>query len=157
MDTLLNCIQNEVTAMADLIELLQQEQAALVQAPTAELIEQIRTHTEQKNQRVEHISQLGQVRRDELRRLGFDSQETTSPQWLQTEEQTQRWKELISRTAQAKELNRVNGILIFRHLARTHTMLEVLCGNRQPNSVPQLYGADGQCNSPRGNTQGITA
>jgi flagella synthesis protein FlgN len=53
------------------------------------------------------------------------------------------WTQLLARTADAKELNRVNGMLINRQMAHNQTVLNAL---RTPaaGTDATLYGAKGQ-------------
>jgi flagella synthesis protein FlgN len=155
MNTLLICIQNESDAMANLVDILGQEQAALTQAPSLTLMEEVSAITQQKNQLVAAISQLGKLRRNELTRLGFQLTESTMPEWLQDQSQKDCWAKLIKHTKKAKELNRVNGLLITKHLIRNQTTLQVLTKHHRSNSGPALYGADGQSNNQRSAGRGF--
>ena len=157
MNTLLICIQNESDAMAALVEVLAEEQVALTQAPTLPLMEEINGHTRKKNQLIATISQLGLLRKNELARLGFQITETTLPKWLQDQAQIDSWNKLISHTKKANELNRVNGLLISRHLLRNQSTLQVLYKNHNRSEGTSLYGANGQSNSQRSVLRGFTA
>ena len=157
MNTLLICIQNESDAMAALVEVLGLEQAALMQAPSLPLMEEINAHTLKKNKLIATISQLGLLRKNELARLGFQVTETTMPQWLQDAAQIECWNSLIQRTKKANELNRVNGLLISKHLLRNQSTLQVLYKNHHQSTGPSLYGANGQSNTQRSVMRGFTA
>jgi flagella synthesis protein FlgN len=52
-----------------------------------------------------------------------------------------RWAELISLTQSAKELNRVNGLLIGSHMARNQSALNALQSGQNGGNV---YGPNGQ-------------
>ncbi len=155
MNTLLICIQNESDAMAKLVDILTEEQAALTQAPSLSLMEEISAITQLKNQQIAAISQLGKLRRNMLASLGFQQTETTMPEWLQDQAQKDGWAKLIKFTKKAKELNRVNGLLITRHLLRNQTTLHVLTKHHRSNSGPSLYGANGQSNNQRTTGRGF--
>ena len=157
MNTLLICIQNETHAMAALVEVLKQEQLALTEAPSLELMEQINTVTAKKNQMIATISQLGQLRKKEIKRLGFAQTDAPMPAWLQDQDQKDCWNKLIGHTKKANELNRVNGLLISRHLVRNQSTLQVLYKNHQSAATPSLYGANGQSNARRSMLRGFTA
>jgi len=157
MNTLLICIQNESDAMAALIEVLRSEQAALTQAPSLELMEEINALTQKKNQLIGTITQLGKLRKNEIVRLGFPLTDASAPQWLQDQAQTDCWDKLVNHTKKANELNRVNGLLISRHLLRNQTTLQVLYKNHQGSSMPSLYGSNGQSNPARSVMRGFTA
>ena len=155
MNTLLICIQNESDAMATLVEILRLEQVALTQAPSLELMEEINAVTLKKNQLIASISQLGQLRKNEVKRLGFRQAEAKMPLWLQDDDQKAAWNKLIVHTQKANELNRVNGLLISRHLLRNQSTLQVLYKNHQNSSMPSLYGANGQSNTRRSVMRGF--
>jgi len=155
MNTLLICIQNESDAMAALIDVLKLEQAALTQAPSLELMEEINALTLKKNQMIGSITQLGKLRRNEVARLGHQITDSPEPQWLQDQSQKDGWNKLISFTKKANELNRVNGLLINKHLLRNQSTLQVLYKNHQNSSAPALYGANGQSNASRSMMRGF--
>jgi len=155
MNTLLICIQNESDAMAGLIDVLKLEQAALTQAPSMELMEEINALTMKKNQMIGLITQLGKLRRNELSRLGFRSVDIPAPQWLQDQAQKDCWNRLIAFTKKANELNRVNGLLISKHLLRNQSTLQILYKNHQRSPMPALYGANGQSNTSRSMMRGV--
>ena len=157
MENLLICLQNESNAMAALVETLVQEQAALTLAPTVALMEEINTITRNKNEIITTVSQAGVQRRRELARLGFNQIETTLPDWLQDEAQLSCWQQLISHTKKANELNRINGLLINRHLLRNQSTLAVLTKQHSAGSAPSLYGANGQSNAQRSQGRGFVA
>jgi flagella synthesis protein FlgN len=155
MNTLLICIQNESDAMANLVDVLKLEQTALTQAPSLALMEEINTITQKKNQLIANISQLGQLRKRELTRLGFRQSESTMPDWLQDQAQKECWAKLIKHTKKAKEVNRVNGLLITKHLLRNQSTLQVLYKHHRTNTVPSLYGSDGQSSNQRSVMRGF--
>ena len=155
MDTLLICLQNESHAMAALVATLTAEQAALTLAPTIALMDQINPITVTKNEIISTVSQAGVQRRRELARLGFNQIETTLPDWLQDEAQLNYWQQLISHTKKANELNRINGLLINRHLLRNQSTLAVLTNQRSTEATPSLYGANGQSNAQRSQGRGF--
>lgn len=157
MNTLLTCIQNEIDAMTTLVEVLKQEQAALMQAPSLPLMDEINAVTRQKNQYISAISQLSQCRKNELGRLGFSQLETISPVWINDEAQKNSWAQLLKVTKKAKELNRVNGLLITRHLMRNQSTLDVLYHSHRPSTIPTLYGSNGQSSTQRNLMRGFEA
>lgn len=155
MNTLTNCIQQEAKAMIALIGALQEEQTLLTKAPSLDLMEQISEMTAKKNQLVTAISVAGQQRGKELSRLGYKATTSTMPEWLQDNEQMECWRDLVAQTKKANELNRINGILINRHLVRNQNTLQVLQKNLHANQDEALYGADGQSNTQRNNGRGV--
>ena len=157
MDNLLICLQNESDTMAALVEMLTQEQAALTLAPTVALMDEINTITRNKNEIIAAVSQAGLLRRRELTRLGFNQIDTTLPDWLQDDAQLGCWQQLISHTKKANELNRINGLLINRHLLRNQSTLAVLTRQHNSATAPALYGANGQSNAQRSQGRGFLA
>jgi len=156
MNTLLICIQNESDAMAALVDVLKLEQNALTLAPSLSLMEEISALTEKKNRLIATISQLGRQRKNELARLGFRLADTTLPPWLQDEAQKDCWTKLLGHTKKANELNRVNGILINKHLVRNQSTLQVLYRSHRNGAMPSLYGSNGQSNAQRSVMRGFT-
>lgn len=157
MANLLTCIQNESDAMVGLVALLNEEQSALTQAPSPAVMEQLTVITSNKNRLIATINQLGQARRLELQRLGFKPTETAMPEWLQDQVQKDGWATLVRHTKKANELNRVNGLLINKHLIRSKSTLQVLRRHHQGPAAPALYGANGQSNVQRSVGRGVAA
>lgn len=156
MNTLLLCIQNESDAMTNLVEVLELEQTALTQAPSLTLMEEIDAITQRKNQLIANISQLGQLRNNELTRLGFRPSDATMPTWLQDESQKDCWENLLKHTRKAKELNRVNGLLIAKHLLRNQNTLQVLYKHHGGGgAIPSLYDSNGQSSAQRSVIRGF--
>ena len=155
MNALLICMQNELTAMASLVDVLGQEQAALTQAPSLELMEEINAITVTKNQWINSLNQLGKARKQALTRLGLGHVEQNLELYLQDHDQRDCWSKLMAKTKKAKELNRVNGLLITRHLLRNQSTLEVLYQHHQHTNMPTLYGANGQSNPQRSLIRGF--
>ena len=143
--------------MAQLVEILRQEQTALTQAPSLELMEEINELTRRKNQMITAISQLSLVRKKELNHLGFKQAETTMPTWLQDQAQRDSWANLVKHTKKAHELNRLNGLLINKHLIRNQSILNVLYQHHNSTTTPALYGADGQASTRQSVTRGFIA
>jgi flagella synthesis protein FlgN len=140
-----------------LVDVLKSEQAALTQAPSMTLMDEINAITARKNQLIAEISQLGKLRNSELAKLGFSGRDTTMPSWLQDQSQKDCWAILIKHTKKANELNRVNGLLISRHLLRNRTTLQVLTKHHRSSTMPSLYGSDGQSSTQRSVMRGFVA
>lgn len=157
MITLQNCIQNEIDAMAGLVELLHEEQGVLTLAPAPAVMEQLTQLTARKNRMIAAINQYGMARRLVLQSLGFQPTESTMPEWLQDKSQKDAWAQLVRYTKKANELNRVNGLLINKHLIRNRSTLQVLIRHHQDAEAPSLYGANGQSNTRRAPGRGVAA
>jgi flagella synthesis protein FlgN len=125
-----------------LVELMKQEQQLLVAADADALAEL----TPRKVALVQELAQLSRERHAALGNAGFAASEAGMEPWLAAhgdEAVRTAWSALLARTAEAKELNRVNGMLINRQMAHTQTVLNAL---RTPTGGAEsgLYGAKGQ-------------
>ncbi|MET0981258.1 MAG: flagellar protein FlgN [Telluria sp.] len=125
-----------------LVELMKQEQQFLVSAD-ADGLAQL---TPRKVALVQELAQLSRERHATLGRAGFAGSEAGMEPWLAAhgdEAARSAWTGLLARTAEAKELNRVNGMLINRQMAHNQTVLNAL---RTPTggADQSLYGAKGQ-------------
>ncbi|TCS39159.1 flagella synthesis protein FlgN [Paucimonas lemoignei] len=123
-----------------LLEILNKEQAQLVAAD----VDALTALTEEKNQLVARMSELAAERHAALTAAGFEATEQGMQAWLdslQPPTARQSWKELLEIAQAAKEINRSNGMLIGKHLARNQNALNVLKGGPQGQT---LYGPNGQ-------------
>jgi flagella synthesis protein FlgN len=125
-----------------LVELMKQEQQFLVAADADGLA----GLTPRKVALVQELAQLSRERHLALGAAGFAASEAGMEPWLaaQADESLRAiWAQLLAHTADAKELNRVNGMLINRQMAHNQTVLSAL---RTPAAAPEpgLYGAKGQ-------------
>ncbi|MES2297810.1 MAG: flagellar protein FlgN [Pseudomonadota bacterium] len=141
----LTTLQDEQALIVSLVELMRQEQRHLVGAD----IEALTALTAQKSQLIEQMASLARQRHAALGARGFAPEETGMQAWLAStaDEAAQAlWRELLGQTRSAKELNRVNGMLINRHLAHNQTVLGAM---RTPTN-----GADHTFYGPNGRTTG---
>jgi flagella synthesis protein FlgN len=123
-----------------LLDLLKQEQARLVAAD----IDALTALTEEKTRLVARMSELAKERHTALADAGFAATEQGMQAWLdslQPATARQSWKDLLELAKAAKEINRSNGLLIGKHLARNQGALNVLKGGAQGQA---LYGPNGQ-------------
>ena len=125
-----------------LVELMKQEQQLLVAADAIRLDD----ITPRKVALVQELAQLSRERHAALGGAGFNAAEAGMEPWLAAHgDQAARsaWAQLLALTSEAKELNRVNGMLINRQMAHNQTVLNAL---RTPTAAPEstLYGAKGQ-------------
>ena len=128
--------------IAALVELMKQEQQLLVAADADGLA----GLTPRKVVLVQELAQLSRERHIALGRAGFAADEAGMEPWLAAhgdDAARAAWSQLLAGTAEAKELNRVNGLLINRQMAHTQTVLTAL---RTPTAGAEstLYGAKGQ-------------
>ena len=125
-----------------LVELMKQEQQFLVAADADGLA----GLTARKAALVQELAQLSRQRHGALGSAGFVPAEGGMEPWLAAhgdDAARTAWSALLALTTEAKELNRVNGMLINRQMAHNQTVLNAL---RTPTAAPEatLYGAKGQ-------------
>ncbi|HCY62957.1 MAG TPA: flagellar protein FlgN [Oxalobacteraceae bacterium] len=123
-----------------LLDLLQKEQAQLIAAD----INALTSLTEEKARLVARMSELAAERHTALAAAGFAATEEGMQAWLDSLQPStvrQSWKELLDLARAAKDINRSNGLLIGKHLARNQGALNVLKGGPQDQA---LYGPNGQ-------------
>jgi flagella synthesis protein FlgN len=139
----MDSLREEHKALASLIELMKDEQAHLIAAN----IEGLQKINEQKAKIVARASEMAQKRHRALVLAGFEPKEEDMRAWLASINQSnvgQAWEQLLEITRSAKELNRVNGMLINKHLVRNQGALEALQGPTQTSSPSNFYGPNGQ-------------
>lgn len=141
MQTPASTLAEECEATQCLIDLLKHEQAHLIEAN----VEALAGLTEEKARIAEQLTQLSRRRHGALSAAGCAATEAGMQAWLNTDpaaaEYAAAWDGLLALAKAAKELNRVNGLLIGQHLGRTQSALNVLQGNARGGS---FYGPDGQ-------------
>ncbi|WP_293779196.1 flagella synthesis protein FlgN [uncultured Oxalicibacterium sp.] len=135
-------LKTEQEALLALTGLLEQEQQLLIAAN----IERIATLTEPKAQAAVRMAELATERYEALTAAGYEGSEAGMKTWLSSQAATpahnKDWNDLLTMAETAKELNRVNGTLINKQLARNQHALDVLQhGTEHGNPV---YGPSGQ-------------
>ena len=138
-------IRTEFDTMTELLALLEQEQQFLVDANTGAL-EQA---TPAKMALVARMAAASGQRQQAQAAAGFPASDAAMEQWLEAcgdGAATALWQSLLDLTRAAQELNRVNGMLIARHLANNQTLLNAM---RQPAAA----GGDAGVYGPSGQTQ----
>ncbi|MHA4867425.1 flagella synthesis protein FlgN [Duganella sp. PWIR1] len=140
--TPLNSLREEEQIMSTLLDLLRQEQQLLV---TAE-IEGLPAITTRKTALVTQMTLLSAQRHRSLGKCGFPAEEAGMDAWIAAsgvarEESAGLWQALLQHTRAAKELNRVNGMLINKQMGHTQGALQAL---RPPGgSANNFYGPGG--------------
>lgn len=134
-------LNDELRVATVLLQLLQQEQATLIEATIDGLTELTRV-------KASHITELSILAKQRYAALGansFELNEAGMRKWIvaQPEHGVVRalWNALLHKASEAKELNRINGMLVARHLLRNQTELNILQGKPQNSS---FYGPNGQ-------------
>jgi flagella synthesis protein FlgN len=136
-------LSEESKAARSLLQLLQQEQDRLVAAK----IEGLTELTEEKARIVARMTELANMRHNALAAAGFEPKETGMKAWLEkvaSKTISKSWSDLLALMRHAKEVNRTNGLLINKHIARNQLALNALQGTSQGGN---FYGPDGQAKS----------
>ncbi|MCB5207477.1 flagella synthesis protein FlgN [Methylovorus mays] len=132
--------EQDTQLVNQLIVLLSREQASLVKADMDE-IEPILA------EKAQLLNQLGAVVQNRYKALavhGFEGSEKGMADWLvaqKTAEIQQAWMKFNKMLLQAKEMNRVNGVLINKHFSRNQQFLSAL---QNQHSAGQIYGSNGR-------------
>jgi flagella synthesis protein FlgN len=135
-------LHDEQQLIATLIKLMKQEQGFLVSADADGLT----AVTPQKSQLVQQMATLAQQRHQTLGAAGFAQDEAGMKDWLDSASDgaaTALWQDLLALTREAKELNRVNGMLINKQMNHNQHIINAM---RTPaNSADAgFYGPSGQ-------------
>lgn len=139
----MDSLNEELNAMRSLLALIQQEQAQLAEAN----IEALQQLTQEKAEAIALIARLANTRHSFLASNGLPAKDASMQTWLEKTASgiaRQTWDELVSVAESAKELNRINGLLINKFMTRNQTALSILQGNGQGNN---FYGPNGQATS----------
>ncbi|MFT5532932.1 MAG: flagella synthesis protein FlgN [Burkholderiaceae bacterium] len=135
-------LAEEQQVTRNLLQLLQQEQGKLIEASIAGLPELLQA----KAIAVAQLTALTKARHVLLDAAGFAASESGMRDWTAVHQPADtEWPALVTLGAEAREMNRINGMLIGRHMMRNQTELNILQGKTQRNN---LYGADGQSTGP---------
>ena len=135
----------DAALVAKLIQDLQHEQTALVSAD----MDTIEKLVEHRAGLLQALGETANQRYAALAAAGFEANENGMEKWLQlraSQVTDTAWADFQKQLAQARELNRLNGILINKHFQRNQEKLDVLQGKPSGNST-QLYGKNGQAHA----------
>ena len=136
-------LRAERDAFRALCQLLESEQACLVESD----IEGLLQLTSVKSERVDRLMELAQQRVDYLESVGLSGGGNGMGEWLaahagvQRAELTQLWDELVRFAANARSLNEINGKLITTRLSHNQAALSALQLSARAQNI---YGPDGQ-------------
>ena len=138
----LSTLATEQQHVRSLLELMKQEQALLVAADADGLAEL----TPRKNTLLQALADLSAQRHAALLAAGCEGSEAGMEPWLavsgSADARTQ-WEHLLDLARQAKEINRVNGMLIYKQLAHNQGVLNALRMPAGPEAGG-VYGSSGQ-------------
>jgi flagella synthesis protein FlgN len=134
-------LPQECQTMENLLAVMKEEQAHLIKAD----IEALSAITEIKNELLMHMGAHANARHAALEKAGLPTDDNSMRAALQADENVASyWKKLLEFGKKAKELNRVNGLLINKQLAHNQGAISALKISSQQNNV---YGRDGQAKS----------
>jgi flagella synthesis protein FlgN len=140
LQTPADSLADEFTALTRLHELLQAEKAMLIANTIDGLPELIRDKATQ----IAEITVLADARHRCLVTNGLEASEIAMQSWIDSsgaESEKQHWSQLLDLARDVKEQNRVNGILVNRHMQSNQQVMSLFEG--KSNS---FYGPDGQSN-----------
>jgi flagellar biosynthesis protein FlgN len=133
-------LREEQRLIAALLEILKEEQQSLVAAD----IDQLSVLTPRKSELINQMAVLATERHKALAGSGFEAREAGMEVWLAahgTPEDKALWNGVLEQTREAKELNRLNGMLINKQLSHTQGALQTLRPQGQAGAV---YGPSGR-------------
>lgn len=136
-------LRDEQQLIASLLEVMKQEQQFLVSADADGLA----SLTPEKLKLAQQAGALSRMRHKALDAAGFAADETGMEPWLAVGGNAGAradWDRLLDLSRQAKELNRVNGMLVSKQLAHTTGALNALRGIQGAAGTGGVYGASGQ-------------
>ena len=135
--------EQDIQLADELLALLAREQTNLVMMK----LEAIEAMLSEKAELLQRISLTAKKRYDILALNHFEANESGMLDWLKQQgspTDNVKWLNFQKVLTQAKEMNRLNGMLINKHFNRNQQLLNTLQGNSNAGSV---YGRDGQSRS----------
>ncbi len=137
-----NTLQDELKLINCLIDLMKQEQQFLVAANT----DGLGTLTPLKTQLVEQMADLAGQRHKSLETDGFAPSEVGMEAWVLRMANpviSAGWQQVLERMREAKELNRINGMLINKQMMHNQILIQAM---RTPADAADtgFYGPSGQ-------------
>ena len=134
-------LRDEQRLIGSIVELMKTEQQLLVSADADGLA----TLTPNKLKLAQQAAELSRLRHKALGAAGFTAGEAGMEPWLAVggnDDTRTQWNRLLELTREAKELNRVNGMLLNKQLAHTQGVLNALRG--PAGGAAGVYGPGGQ-------------
>jgi flagella synthesis protein FlgN len=147
-------LRDENAVLAVLLDLMKQEQQCLVDADSGALS----ALTPQKAQLVGQMGDLSRQRHQALAAAGFEASEAGMQAWLDSAGDpaaSALWHDLLSATRIAKEMNRLNGMLINKQLAYTQGAISAMHSPAGGGDAG-VYGPSGKT-TPAGPSRGFVA
>ena len=132
-------LRDEQQLIGSIVELMKSEQQFLVSADADGLA----SINPKKLQLAQKMAELSRLRHRALGAAGFSASESGMEPWLAVggnDELRTQWNRLLELTREAKELNRVNGMLVNKQMGHTQGMLNAL---RPAAAGAGVYGPGG--------------
>lgn len=145
--------EQDAKLVSSLLEVLTREQSSLVMSD----IDAIEAVMEEKSVLLQSINLAANSRYAALTASGFAPNESGMTAWLKSQAKaslTDSWERFQKSISQAKEMNRLNGILINKHFNRNQQLLNHLQGSADNGGV---YGKNGQAMSQSGSRSSLIA
>lgn len=142
-------LREEQRLITALLEILKEEQQYLVAAD----IDNLSAVTPRKSELLSQMAVLASERHKALAQAGFEAREAGMEVWLAahgTPEDNALWNTVLEQTREAKELNRLNGMLINKQLSHTQSALQTLRPQGQAGTVYGPSGRTTTSNTSRG-------
>ena len=135
-------LQDELKLINCLIDLMKQEQQLLIAANT----DGLSSLTPLKTQLIEQMGALAAIRHNSLEADGFPASEQGMDSWVVRMANpmiSANWEQTLGRMREAKELNRVNGMLINKQMTHNQMLIQAM---RTPADAADtgFYGPSGQ-------------
>lgn len=134
-------LRDEQHLIGSIVELMKTEQQLLVSADADGLSQVV----PDKLKLAQRAADLSRTRHRALGAAGFEAAETGMEAWLAAgadADARNQWQRLLELTREAKELNRLNGMLVNKQLAHTQGVLNALRG--ESAGAAGVYGPGGQ-------------
>jgi len=145
--------EEDTRLVNQLLDLLKREQINLIKHN----MDEIEALIEIKADLLQKINHVAKNRYAALAEKGFESNENGMVSWIHQQSNAvikEAWDGFQETLMQAKEFNRLNGVLIAKHFNRNQQMLNTLQNTFQSNDV---YGKNGQKSATRSVRNALTA
>jgi flagella synthesis protein FlgN len=136
---LLDALQDELVAVEDFTQVLEQEEAALIDGNLMAILPAI---VERKTELTEKLTSYGKQREAALADLGFPANRDGMTAAIGANSSlAETWKRLLTQAERARARNVTNGLLIKTRMDYNHQALIAL---RLAAGAPAIYGPDGR-------------
>lgn len=138
----LDTLHDEQQLLSSLLDLMKQEQQCLIDAD----IDSLNAITPRKAELMNELAVLANQRHQALEAAGFAAEEAGMQAWVEqtaSSSAADGWSNLLDLTREAKEVNRLNGMLINKQMTHNQNLINAM---RQPANAGDaaVYGPTGQ-------------